>query len=362
MSDKNKILLIVNIPPPYGGGEILAKYLYDNVKENHKYDIIATSRKKSNKSTQGKFSLTNVFNGLNLIIMVLFKVLIKKPRKVYFLIPKQFNPFLQTAILIQIFSIFKIPMLGELAGSNFTFLENNNIKRKFGLYYLRKLTELRVLGKSIKENLEFYNICETIVIENGIYIPEDIEARDFNKFSLNLLYVGAINFSKGIKNLIECLPFLIKNNIHFNLDIMGEWSNYDEKNEIEQIISNFSLEKYITFHGLITSSEKWLLYQSSDILVHPTYWDGQPLVILEAMGYGLPIITTKVGAIPDTVKANFNGILIEENTPENLSKSVEFFFKNPSFLKTVSDNNIRTYNEKYTVKEYLLRIKNWLEN
>ena len=361
MTKNNKILLILNIPPPYGGGEILAQYLCDNVENNENYIIIATSRNKSDKSTQGKFSAVNIYNGIRLIFLVLFKIVSQKPKKVYLLIPKQFNPFLQTAILIQLISFFRIAIMGELAGSSFVFLEKEGVKKKFGTYYLSKLTELRVLGESIKIELQKYNICALTVLENGIEVPDNNIINGYDNKILNLLYVGAITFSKGIKTLIESIPLMLSDNITLHLNLMGEWSNATEKKEIFEYIKNNNLKEFITFHGLITTTEKWSLYKSSDILVHPTYWDGQPLVILEAMGCGLPIIATKVGAIPDTLKNNYNGILLEENSAESVAKAVLYCFNNPPFLQTISENNIKTYKKKYTVNAYLSRMKNWLE-
>ena len=97
MNKSGKILLILNLPPPFGGGEILSKYLYDNLKGNKKYIIISDSRKKTNKSTQGKFTFYNAFFGIKILIKIVYYIIFFKPRKLYLSIPKQFNPFLKTA-------------------------------------------------------------------------------------------------------------------------------------------------------------------------------------------------------------------------------------------------------------------------
>ena len=135
-----------------------------------------------------------------------------------------------------------------------------------------------------------------------------------------------------------------------------------QKGEILNYLRVNNLNNVITFHGLVTTNKKWEIYKKCSILVHPTYWDGQPLVILEAMGCGLAVISTKVGAIPDTMINDYNGIILPENNPEELSKAIKTFNNDRQRIMEISKNNIKTYNEKFTIDSYILRMINWLEN
>ena len=218
------------------------------------------------------------------------------------------------------------------------------------------------MGKSVKDNLSKFDICNLVVIDNGIYVPEDIESSpDVFSNPLNLLFVGALNYSKGIKNLVESLNQLQTENVNVHLHIMGEWSNKIQKEEILYYIQQNNLTNVISFHGLVTTIEKWKIFKMCLILIHPTYWDGQPLVILEAMGCGLSIISTNVGAIPDTMINGYNGIILPENNSAQLSNAIKNCNNNREWILETSKNNLKTYNERFTIESYILRIANWLE-
>jgi glycosyltransferase involved in cell wall biosynthesis len=357
------ILLILNIPPPYGGGEIRSMYLKEHFSANENYLVFAYSRRTNNKSRQGQVGLNNVIWGFYLIARTCFWIVKYRPKIIYLLIPKNFSAFLRAAFMIWICKRFKVKVLGELAGGSFQFLDNGEVQKKIGLYVLNQVDQLRVLGDSVRKHLAQYGIKETIVLDNGIWIPPDSKiAREviFGR-PLNLLYVGALNFSKGLKNLIYAIGMCKHHKLQVHLHILGEWSNTIHEKEIERYIKVNSLEDYVTFHGLITGDGKWKIYERCAVLTHPTYWDGQPLTILEAMGFGLGVITTPVGAIPDTVKDGVNGILLKENKPDILFDAIKTFYEDRNALAKVSKINVQTYKRKYTIESFCLRMQSWFE-
>jgi glycosyltransferase involved in cell wall biosynthesis len=362
MAKFGRILLILNVPPPYGGGEIRSEYLYKHLIGNKKYITIANSREKSNKSTQGKPTAYNIFFGVKIFAKSVYYIAFYRPQKLYLGIPKQFKPFIRTALIIGVASIFRIKIYGELAGDSFVFLKKDNYQKKIGLYFLRKISEIRVLGDSVKNQLSEFQICKLVVIDNGIYVPSDIRpCRDNFSNPLKLLFVGALNYSKGVKVLIESARLLKEQNINIHFDIMGEWSDTSQRKETLDYIESNTLNDVITFRGLVTTEEKWKIYETNSILVHPTFWDGQPLVILEAMGCGLAIISTKVGAIPDTMLNEHNGTILSENNPTELCNAIKKYYNDRKIINMVSKNNVKTYNERYTIDSYILRMIKWLE-
>ena len=114
---------------------------------------------------------------------------------------------------------------------------------------------------------------------------------------LQLLFVGAIHREKGILELLRALDILKEMNYHLN--ICGVLTDKSIKQEIEDIVKR--LGNKVSFLGYISGEEKTLLYRQSDILILPSYHEGLPLVIMEALGEGCAIISTKVGAIPEVL-------------------------------------------------------------
>ena len=87
------------------------------------------------------------------------------------------------------------------------------------------------------------------------------------------------------------------------------------KNSAQHFIEENNLKKLFTFHGIKTGQDKWDILSKCAILVHPTYWDGVPLTILEALGIGMPVISTSVGGIPDTITNDIKWMIISGKHP-----------------------------------------------
>ncbi|MBU1340873.1 MAG: glycosyltransferase, partial [Proteobacteria bacterium] len=302
---------------------------------------------------------------IEFIYSVLIIILKKRPQRLFISLPKEFFGFFRTSTIIMISSLLRIKVYGDLAGAFFTFLgRKNSLKYYFGKYILKKVTSIRLLGPSIKEVFEGIGIRNTVYFSNGVYKPlnRTIKKEVIYNNVLNLLYVGALNYSKGIEKIIYSVDQCLKNNLSIKLYCIGEWSDEKERKEIESLINNLGIEEHITFHGLLIDKAKWDIFSNCGLLLHPTNWDGQPLTILEAMGLGLGIISTKVGAIHDTVIHERNGIILKRNDSRNLTEAINLFYLNRDYLASVSKNNIEDFNNKYTTDIFLNNFFNWLED
>lgn len=362
--DKRPVLLILSTPPPFGGGEIRGTYLKEHFSDNEDYILFTYSRKGSSKSSQGQPTFRNILWGVFLILKTLGLLIKYRPGKIYLLLPKNFSAFMRTAVMVWLAKKLRVRVLADLAGASFPFLHNGELQRNVGLYFLRQLDDIKVLGQGIKSYLAEFGIDKTKILDNGVRIPHDVQIGQdvINGQPLNLLYVGALNFSKGIQKLVHAVQLCKCNELDVHLHVLGEWSNPQHRRGVQAFIKSHALEEKITFHGLITDTAKWEIYQRCGLLVHPSDWDGQPLTILEAMGVGLGIISTRVGAIPDTVEDGVNGILLDDNTPEQIFMAIKEFCDDRERLAQISQINIQTYQQKYTVEAFCRRMQNWFES
>ena len=136
-----------------------------------------------------------------------------------------------------------------------------------------------------------------------------IEGRD----KIKILFVGRNERRKGIDELYKAIKLLDNKNNDLEFHFLGNFPQTDK----------IGIEKNkIVYHGVVVEVfQKQKIYDSCDILICPSYSEGMPNVILEAMSRGLAIIATDVGAISEMV-CQKNGILLENNHPQNISKSI----------------------------------------
>lgn len=354
-------LLIINLPPPFGGGEMLNLLLFEHFCKNEEYFVIDIGKSKQKKNQQGKLSPYNIYYAIRKTIAIVYYLFRYRPSMVYFLIPKTFLAFIKTIPVILISYLLRIYSIGSLEGNSFYFLKNkNSFQGKAGAALLRRIKMIRVLGNGIAENLAKYQITNTVVVSNGVSVPSSLtvphkikEANDTIRF----LYVGVLSEFKGISHLIHSFIALLKTIRNVELHLIGEWYSKDLQKQLEGEIEKCNLGQYFFFHGLQHAESKWKVFGQMDIYIHLSELDGQPLSILEAMGCGMPVISTKVGAIPETVVDNFNGFLLDHHSNE-IAGTIETYINNPLLMAEHSANSILLFNKFYSSSKFLQRMEN----
>jgi len=129
--------------------------------------------------------------------------------------------------------------------------------------------------------------------------------------------------------------------------------NGELKEEIENMITNLKLESYVKIIGERDDIPQIL--SQTDIFVLPTLWEGTPRTIFEAMAAGVPVITTPVGGIPEIIKDNQNGFLVEPKNSEKLAEKILFVLYNKDKIRLIIDD-AKKESKKYSYKKMVNNI------
>lgn len=163
---------------------------------------------------------------------------------------------------------------------------------------------------------------------------------DFSKKGVppKLLFVGRLTKTKGIFDLLDAMPNILSK-VDCHLQIAGQG---EDKDLIIQRIKQLNLNHAVTLLGYIDSINLSDVYKSSTIFVLPTFSDneGLPTVIVEAMSFGLPIITTNTRGIRDHFQDGINAIIVQSRDPVSISIAVEKLLNNPGLCLKMSQANI----------------------
>jgi glycosyltransferase involved in cell wall biosynthesis len=173
-----------------------------------------------------------------------------------------------------------------------------------------------------------------------------------------LLFIGRLSEKKGVSYLIEAISNII---LHFDvtLIICGDGPL---RNKLEKIVKKKRLEKYVRFAGYVSISEKVDYLFLSDILIVPSIvtekgdTEGLPVVVLEGMVSGIPIIVSDVSGISDVIKNGYNGYLIEQKNPKKIAEKVMFLLKNKELRIKFSENALKEskkYDWDLITKKYI---------
>ncbi|WP_396196732.1 glycosyltransferase [Flavobacterium sp.] len=157
---------------------------------------------------------------------------------------------------------------------------------------------------------------------------------------IEILFLAWVDKNKGIFELIDACRLLKKDKINFKLTIAGNGNEFDE---VKRKIELYNLENEISLYGWALNSDKVKLLKRSNIFVLPSYYEGYPNSLIEAMASSNACIATNVGSIPDIIENGINGYLIN---PQN---TIELYEKLRELLLDRKKIEILSLNAKQTI-------------
>lgn len=263
--------------------------------------------------------------------------------------------FIRKFIMVKMSKVFKVKTILHLHGSEFKiFYENSNtavqrcIKQLF-----ESVDQTIVLGQSWFEFIQNIAPKSRITIcNNAIDIP--IEIANLNKGEFNILFLAVLLKRKGIYDLVDVVRnlkderFFEHKNIKFI--IAGDGPEYQN---LVDYVQKYKLESLIDIIGWIDSTQKQKLLKNSQLLVLPSYNEGLPMAILEAMSYGIPIISTDVGSISEVVIPRKTGYLISPGNVGQLKSAIKEVTENKECWRTLSINAKNLIVNSYNKEKYL---------
>ena len=195
-----------------------------------------------------------------------------------------------------------------------------------------------------------YHNVDPLIVE---VIPCGVDTDLFNPIDRNVakeklgisasrvaLYVGRIEPLKGLEILIRAVT-QIHSDEGLSLIIVGGDPDADEEIiRLKQIILALRMESSISFIGAVDQQELPLYYNASDVLVIPSYYESFGLVALEAMACGIPVIASRVGGLPTTVKDSKTGYLVPWRCPDPFADKLQIILNNQSIHDAMSRSAI----------------------
>lgn len=262
----------------------------------------------------------------------------------------------------------KIPIIyhrhgsdNPLARSKFKYARKNLIKKSFDLI----LNSVHIYSDWIitidKLCLEYSRNIGTIykssLLMNGVdtmkfYPSFNMREKIRNRYKLSdneccILFVGRVEKNKGVEYLIDCIPFFKKMNFNSHIFIAG---NGSDTNNIRKKIQNENIISDVTFLGRVSHRNLIEFYNMADVLALPSEMEGVPMVILESLSCGTPVVASDVGGIPEIIN-DTNGIVPNEISGEAFSRAiVEVYLKKLerlSVAKTVYELSAKNYVKKF---------------
>ena len=208
-----------------------------------------------------------------------------------------------------------VPVINHIHGAEFEtfYLKASDRKKRRIRKVYGKCTMLIALSEEWKRNLESVVSPEKItVIENYCKIP-DLSGTEKKK---QILFLGEIGKRKGCYDIPEIYGRVLEKGERLPLIMAGDGGLA----EVKKLFEDRDLLESVSFPGWVRGADKDKCLKESGIFLFPSYYEGMPMAVLEAMAYGMAIVTTRVGGIPHLLEDGVSGYLCEPGDIEGLSK------------------------------------------
>jgi glycosyltransferase involved in cell wall biosynthesis len=370
------ILLFLPTPPPYAGPEVASDLLLralakcEGVKTVH----IRSNVRQDNRA-KGNFNLSGILAFARVYGRLLGAILHHRPSVLCFLLSSNRVGFIRDSVVIFTGWLFRCRVVGHYRGAHFdTFYRlSSPALRWFVRTVLKMVDGIIVQAAGLREMfVGLFPLYDIAVLPNGLdfdgWNPPSRPQSD----RVRLLFVGHLTFAKGFYDLIVAYDRLRARHPQIELWFAGEiMDNEQQKFRVAELLDADD-QKYFFDHvteisgrikkfldqqqshnakylGRIAGEEKRAAFESADIFVLPSYTEGFSMAVLEALGYGLPIVATRVGALSEVLQDGVHGFLVHRRDAKALGDRLEKLIQDTALRREMGDSNARHARANYDI-------------
>ena len=349
-------------PPPWHGQAVATQILFD-----HDWPDFEVHRLRMEFSEEmqevGRFQLRKIGHLIGLIISAR-RILKSHPGCILFYPPAsaKWIPFLRDAFFLR--------SVRYLAGSTIfiyhasglpLFVSGSTIRRLLGsLVYQAAEVSLEVAQEAVPPHKVFaaksWRWCPC-----GIEVPLLERAERPANRPLTVLFVGSLQEGKGVIEILRTAALLKHQGREhdFKFRLVGKWFSKNFENEIHQLRLELNLESMVEFAGQLLADDKWGAYAAADVFFFPTHYSSEatPIVLMEALGVGLPILSTQWAGIPAMLEGCETACLLPIQSPDRYAAALTDLYNCSSDHAVTAEASRRFYQKHFLPRRFVERVE-----
>ena len=231
--------------------------------------------------------------------------------------------------------------------------------RKLALLAFGRVDAAVKLQPSVPPDAESLNPERVVIIPNGLDVPEIKALPKSSDAPVRILFAGLHTEEKGIFIVVDVLEKLVAMGLNVEVRSMGSWRAEEEERRCHRLVEQKKLGERISFLGTLSGDEKWREYAAADVLFFPTFYRAElmPLVVIEAMAFGLPVVASEWRGLRDMIDSGQNGFLfpIDDKAAavDMAADCLARLVREPGLRRKVGTAARRSYQLKYTLAKHL---------
>ncbi|WP_295234360.1 glycosyltransferase family 4 protein [Sediminibacterium sp.] len=363
---KQRILILGQIPPPYGGQAINIQKMVQVLHKHHfNYQLIPLDFSES-LNDMGAFNFTKALKLIRIFCTLLYKLLVYRPHAVYY--PPAgptMNAVYRDFILLFPIKLFGVKRIFHFHAGGLASLYDGLAPwaKKVYRYVYFKPAYAICLSKAGRVDPEFLQAQQIEIIPSGVEAftsaagSSEVGTSQINNISevkidqpFTVLFAGLCSASKGILDFIEVLRICRQQNQRIVGKVMGKAFSTIE----EQALSNAEKEGILVYEGILSGNKKEKAFLGSSAFLFPSVFESEnfPTVIIEAFAAGLPVVSTEWRGIPDLVNHVKNGFIHPPHAIAAMAQSILELAENKALHAQLSAQAKSDFETNYTMGNF----------
>lgn len=365
-----KLLFLLHLPPPVHGSSMVGRFIKESGVINNQFDcrfINLLASKDVGES--GKVTFRKVTGFLSIWFKLFRSLINDRPDLCYLAVTATGAAFYRDILLVALLKLFGVKRVYHMHNKGVSRSANGPLQHL--LYrFLFNNSEVILLSKHLYGDIQdFVPESRVHICPNGIpderkkLESENIELQAEAVDPVQILFLSNLIESKGVFVLLEACARLQKEDLAFNIKFIGGEGDVTAS-LFQEKVEALNLNGQARYVGKKYGQEKFQAFRSADIFAFPTHYPNEcfPLVLLEAMQFSLPIVTTPEGGIADIVEDGVNGFLVSQRSPEALAKKLKVLISDKQKRSEMGKAGRHRYEQKYTIDKFEQRMSGILGN
>ncbi len=305
--------------------------------------VLRLSYAKENQDL-GKVRLQKIFRLVGYFFRLAKLLFINRPDLVYFQISTSGNALIRDALFVALIKMLRVPLVYHVhamdISSGFA-----TWRRPIYSFAFRKSHMIHLTSKSAQDIPADFQAKVQV-------LPNTIADRDVRKTDigdrLNLIFISNLMIEKGLYDLLEIASHLKSEKVNFHLNVIGK-EHEVTMSEIQSRIHDLDLGDFIDVPGPKYGNDKYDYLDQSDILVFPTFYHKEvfPLVVLEAMQAGLPVVSYEHAGIPEIIKNEEQGFLVPSRDISAFASRIMQLDRDRALLKRMGTEAQQKFEQQF---------------
>lgn len=337
------LFLTSNYDPSLTGGTKVDCYIIERLKMDSGLSVEVMDDRSFSKRYRGSFS----FNFCYLKEIALFR------KADYLIMNSRLYPRLLLLLVALKFLRRKPKVI--LIHHHFDFMSSDGwekmLRRGFELGVLKLSQGVILISPYVRDLFASFKIKVPIhYLEIGF---EKNPKTSATKRTTNFLFVGTVERRKGVDAIVSAVALLKKKEMIVKVDIIGKYSEKDPYYEaLRGEVEKNGLKDQIVFWGRVSDERLEEFFSEAYAFLFPTRLEGYGMVLVEALSYGLPVISFNNSAVPYVIEHDKNGILVETENVIALSEAISCLLLNESLRETFSGRATKSYDKIKTLSDW----------